>query len=89
MPPDPAEDLYAAHFHTVDPYVAQARRDFSTARTAHLGRAKVGEELTPESSFLKSEYYFDFARRHQRRHMIGGMAGVRAGHADRPLPWGQ
>jgi PAS domain-containing protein len=75
-PPDSAEALYAAYFLGVDPYVAQARRDFATARAVHLGRAKVGEELVPDRAFLDSEYYTDFARPHQRRHMIGGLIGV-------------
>ncbi|MEJ1976301.1 MAG: hypothetical protein WDN49_09560 [Acetobacteraceae bacterium] len=76
MPADGGEIVYAAHFHAVDPYRAQARRDFADARIHHLGRAKIGAELVPERIFLRSEYYFDFARHHERRHMIGGMAGI-------------
>jgi hypothetical protein len=73
---DPADAAYAAHFHSVNPYVQKAARDFSQARVAHLGRAKVGAELVPEAEFLRSEYYVDFARPHERRHMIGGVLGV-------------
>jgi DNA-binding NarL/FixJ family response regulator/PAS domain-containing protein len=76
MPPDDGESVYAAHFFRIDPYVAQARGDFADARSHHLGRAKVGAELVPERSFLRSEYYNDFARLHGRRHLIGGMAGL-------------
>jgi DNA-binding NarL/FixJ family response regulator len=83
MPPDPSEVLYAAHYHALNPYAAQARRDFASAPPLHVGGAKVGAEIVPESSFLKSEYYVDFARRHQRRHMIGGIADVGS-----PIPIG-
>ncbi|MCX5495822.1 hypothetical protein OSH11_13995 [Kaistia dalseonensis] len=76
MPSDGSEVAYAAHFHTADPYAAQARRDFAEARDHHLGNAKLGAELVAESDFLRSEYYSDFARHHERRHMIGGMAGL-------------
>jgi PAS domain-containing protein len=76
MPSDGSEVTYAAHFHMSDPYAAKARRDFAEARAYHLGRAKLGAELVDESDFLRSEYYFDFARHHERRHMIGGMAGI-------------
>lgn len=75
-PPDSSQAAYQAYFHAVDPYVARAKRDFATARGAHLGRAKVGAELVPDDAFVESEYYVDFARHHQRRHMIGGIAGV-------------
>lgn len=76
MPPDGSETIYAAHFHKVNPYVTRARRDFGDARTHHLGRARIGAELVPDESFLRGEYYTDFARLHGRRHMIGGMVGV-------------
>jgi hypothetical protein len=76
MPRDDSESVYAAHFFRIDPYVAQARSDFADARSHHLGRAKVGTELVLERTFLRSEYYNDFARLHGRRHLIGGMAGL-------------
>jgi hypothetical protein len=63
-------------FPSIDPYKAQARRDFPEARVHHLGRAKISPELVPEQNFPRSEYYFDFARHHERRHMIGDMAGM-------------
>ncbi|HWJ73314.1 MAG TPA: hypothetical protein VNX29_09130 [Kaistia sp.] len=76
MPSDGSEAAYVAHFHAMDPYAAQARRDYAQARSYHLGNAKLGAELVAENDFLRSEYYFDFARHHERRHMIGGMAGL-------------
>jgi DNA-binding NarL/FixJ family response regulator/PAS domain-containing protein len=76
MTPDGSETIYAAHFHLVDPFVARARRDFDKARADHIGRAKVSAELVPEKTFLRSEFYADFARLHGRRHMIGGMVGI-------------
>jgi DNA-binding CsgD family transcriptional regulator/PAS domain-containing protein len=76
MPSDGSEFAYAAHFQTADPYAAKARRDFAEARSHHLGNAKLGAELVAESDFLRSEFYADFARLHERRHTIGGMAGI-------------
>lgn len=78
MAAGPGEAVYAAYFRFVDPYVARAGRDFAEARVHHLGRAKTGSELVPDASFVRSEYYSDFARRNERRHMIGGMLGVSA-----------
>src|ERR1700685_3674125 len=51
MPPEPSEALYAAHYHALNPYAAQARRDFASARRIHVGGAKVGPEIVPEGSF--------------------------------------
>jgi hypothetical protein len=76
MPADGSEAAYSAYFHASDPYAAKARYDFATARAYHLGRAKLGAELVAENDFLHSEFYCDFARHHERRHVIGGMAGI-------------
>lgn len=76
MPSDGSETAYSAHFHASDPYAAKARYDFATARAHHLGNAKLGAELVAENDFLHSEFYYDFARHHERRHVIGGMAGI-------------
>lgn len=76
MPADGSEAAYSSYFHAKDPYAAKARHDFATARANHLGNAKLGAELVAESDFLKSEFYYDFARYHERRHVIGGMAGI-------------
>jgi hypothetical protein len=73
---DPGEPDYAAHFRSLNPYIAKAARDFADARVRHLGRAQVGAELVPDEAFLRSEYYFDFARRYERRHMVGGVLGT-------------
>jgi PAS domain-containing protein len=74
--PDPGEAAYAAHFGSLNPYAARAARDFAAARVHHVGTAKVGAELVPDEIFLRSEYYFDFARRYERRHMVGGVLGT-------------
>lgn len=76
MPADGSESAYSAYFHASDPYAAKARHDFATARAYHLGNAKLGAELVAETDFLHSEFYCDFARHHERRHVIGGMAGI-------------
>jgi DNA-binding CsgD family transcriptional regulator/PAS domain-containing protein len=76
MPPDESEVLYAARFHALNPFMARARRDFAEARDHHLRRAMTGSEMIPDSVLLRSEYYGDFARHYERRHMIGGMVGV-------------
>lgn len=76
MRPDESDALYAARFHALNPHIARAKRDFSEARAQHLRRAQVGTDLVPDASFLRSEYYSDFARHYERRHMLGGMVGV-------------
>ncbi|NMN56397.1 PAS domain-containing protein [Xanthobacter sp. SG618] len=76
MPADGSETAYSDYFHARDPYAAKARYDFATARAYHLGNAKLGAELVAENDFLHSEFYCDFARHHERRHVIGGMAGL-------------
>jgi len=76
MPPDEAEAAYLAYYHPLNPYVAQGRRDFAEARTRHVARVVLGPELVPEQAFLRSEYYCDFARHHERRHIIAGMIGI-------------
>jgi DNA-binding NarL/FixJ family response regulator len=73
---DPGEIAYAAHFGSLNPYAARAARDFAAARVHHVGAAKVGAELVPDETFLRSEYYVDFARRYERRHMVGGVLGT-------------
>jgi hypothetical protein len=73
---DPGEAAYAARFHSLNPYVARAARDFADARLRHVGTAKIGAELVADETFLRSEYYFDFARRYERRHMVGGVLGT-------------
>jgi len=76
MPADGSETAYSAYFHASDPYAAKARYDFATARTYHLGNAKLGAELLAERDFLRTEFYNNFARRHERRYVIGGMDGI-------------
>ncbi len=76
MRPDESEVLYTARFHALNPYMAQARRDFASAREQHLRRAMVGSQVIPDAVLLRSEYYADFARHYERRHMMGGMVGV-------------
>ena len=42
----------------------QGRRGTSPMRARHhVGTAKAGAELVSDETFLRSEYYFDFARR--------------------------
>ena len=55
MPPDPSETLYAAHYHALNPYTAQSRRDFASARRLHVGGAKLGVEIVPEGCLLERE----------------------------------
>ncbi len=74
--PDETESVYSAYFHSLDPYLAKAQVDFVDNRSYHLTRAKTGADLVSEKTFLHSEYYADFARRHGRRHAIGGMLGL-------------
>ena len=76
MRPDESDVIYAARFHALNPHVAAAQRDFGAARVQHLRRAQVGSDIVPDATFLRSEYYADFARHYERRHMLGGIVGV-------------
>lgn len=76
MPFDESEALYLAYYHPINPYLVRARRDFAEARPRHLASVMLGPELVPEQTFLRSEYYSDFARHHERRHLLAGMIGV-------------
>jgi PAS domain-containing protein len=76
MPFDDGEAVYLAYYHPLNPYLAQGRRDFAEARTRRLANVVFGPELVPEQAFLRSEYYCDFARHHERRHLLAGMIGV-------------
>ena len=76
MRPDESDVFYMARFHALNPHIARAQRDFSEARVQHLRRAQVGTDIVPDAIFLRSEYYADFARHYERRHMLGGMVGV-------------
>jgi DNA-binding CsgD family transcriptional regulator len=76
MLPDESDVIYAARFHALNPHVERAQRDFGEARVQHLRRARVGTDIVPDTTFLRSEYYADFARHYERRHMIGGIVGV-------------
>ncbi|AWM05567.2 helix-turn-helix transcriptional regulator [Bradyrhizobium symbiodeficiens] len=73
---DESEAIYLAYYHPLNPYLIQARRDFAEARTRHLTNVMLGPELVPEQSFLRSEYYNDFARHHARRHLLASLVGV-------------
>ncbi len=73
---DPSDRLYDEYFYSVDPIRAQAIRDFTHARSAHMLNAKIGPELVEESLMLRGEFYNDFARQLGRRHVMGGMLGI-------------
>jgi DNA-binding CsgD family transcriptional regulator/PAS domain-containing protein len=76
MPRDESDAIYLAYYHPLNPYQIQARRDFAEARTLHIGTVRLGPELVPDQTFLRSEYYCDFARHHERRHLLAGLVGV-------------
>lgn len=73
---DPSDLLYDQYYYSVDPIRAQAIRDFTHARSAHMLNAKIGPELVEESVMLRGEFYNDFARQFGRRHVMGGMLGI-------------
>ncbi|MBS0219645.1 MAG: hypothetical protein JSR91_02780 [Proteobacteria bacterium] len=76
MAPDESETIYLAYYHQLNPYFGRARRDFADARTRHLATVRFGPELVPEQAFLRSEFYCDYARHHERRHLLAGMIGL-------------
>jgi DNA-binding NarL/FixJ family response regulator len=76
MPLDDDETAYLAYYHSLDPYSSQARKDYDRARARHFGTTRLGPQIVPEQSLLHSEYYVDFARRYERRHLLAGLVGV-------------
>lgn len=76
-PPDTAGAAYAAYYHSVDPYRLQGQADFATSRARQLRGARLGPDVVPEATLLASEYFADYARRHGRRHFMGGLIGTR------------
>lgn len=83
MAPDESETLYLAYYHQLNPYFGRARRDFADSRSLHLTTVRFGPELVPEQAFLRSEFYCDYARHHERRHVLAGMIGL-----DEVMPFG-
>jgi DNA-binding NarL/FixJ family response regulator len=83
MPFEESETVYLAYYHSLNPYTARARHDFTEDRTRYLAGVVLGPELVPDQTFLSSEYYCDFARHHERRHLLTGMIGV-----TEPMPFG-
>jgi PAS domain-containing protein len=76
MAPDESETIYLTYYHQLNPYFGRARRDFADARARHLTSVRLGPELVPEQVFLRSEYYCDYARHHERRHLLAAMIGL-------------
>lgn len=76
MPHDEEESRCLKHYEALNPYAAQAKTDYKNNRSIHIGTARIGDEIVPESIFISSEYYNDFANTHGRRYMIGGILGI-------------
>ena len=76
MPTDASETTYRAYYHALNPFMDQAHRDYRSAGARILSTTRLGSEVVPDQLFLKSEYYSDFARHHERRHLVAGLVGV-------------
>lgn len=76
MAPDESEMIYLAYYHQLNPYFGRARRDFADAPKRHLTTVRFGPELVPDKEFLRSEFYRDYARHHERRHLLAAMIGL-------------
>jgi len=73
---DSYDEEYASGYVLLDPYRASAR-DVSLEETVRRrGDVRLGHEIIPDASYVKSEFYDSFGRKSARRYMIGGLINV-------------
>ena len=86
-------DKEYARYVEIDPYRAAAL-EIGIEETVHRrGDVRLGHEIIPDASYVKSEFYADFGRSSSRRYMIGGLIcaseviplGLHRGSASRPF----
>ncbi|WP_322029442.1 hypothetical protein [Paraburkholderia sp. J76] len=66
-------DKKYAQYVEIDPYRAAAL-EVGVEETMHRrGDVRLGHEIIPDASYVKSEFYADFGRISSRRYMIGGL----------------
>jgi DNA-binding CsgD family transcriptional regulator/PAS domain-containing protein len=73
---DSYDEEYASRYVLLDPYRASARAVTVEETVRRRGDVRLGHEIIPDSSYIKSEFYEDFGRKSSRRYMIGGLISV-------------
>lgn len=73
---DAYDEEYAATFVLLDPYRKSARSVSVEEASRLRGDVRLGHEIIPDSSYVKSGFYADFGRKSSRRYMIGGLISM-------------
>ncbi len=73
---DSYDEDYASRYVLLDPYRASAREVSVEETVRRRGDVRLGHEIIPDASYVKSEFYDDFGRKSSRRYMIGGLIGM-------------
>jgi len=73
---DSYDEEYASGYVLLDPYRASAREVSVEETMRRRGDVRLGHEIIPDASYVKSEFYDEFGRKSSRRYMIGGLLSV-------------
>jgi len=73
---DSYDDEYASRYVLLDPYRASAREVSVEETVRRRGDVRLGHEIIPDASYVRSEFYGDFGRKSSRRYLIGGLINV-------------
>jgi DNA-binding CsgD family transcriptional regulator len=73
---DSYDDDYASKYVFLDPYRTAARGVSVEETMRRRGDIRLGHEIIPDASYVKSEFYDDFGRKSSRRYMIGGLINL-------------
>ncbi|SAK67856.1 LuxR family transcriptional regulator [Caballeronia pedi] len=76
MRADAYDEGYASRYVALDPYRAAAAKVGLEETARQKGDIRLGHEIIPDASYVKSEFYTDFGRKSARRYMIGGLIGA-------------
>ncbi|GAB7524173.1 helix-turn-helix transcriptional regulator [Paraburkholderia sp. 2C] len=76
MRTDAYDEEYASRYVALDPYRAAAGKVGLEETARRRGDVRLGHEIIPDASYVKSEFYADFGRKSARRYMIGGLIGT-------------
>ncbi len=73
---DSYDEQYASRYVLLDPYRAAAREVSVEETVRRQGDVRLGHEIIPDASYVKSEFYAEFGRNSSRRYLIGGLINV-------------
>ncbi len=76
MHADSYDEEYAYRYVAIDPYREAAGKVGLDETVRRRGDIRLGHEIIPDASYVKSEFYVDFGRKSSRRYMIGGLIGT-------------